>query len=56
MTRAKRGCRMPRHEVSAASRKAAAGILQVLAGLRTPVEVGTALGVSVNRRRSVTPV
>jgi len=40
---------MPRQEVSEASRKAAAGILQVLAGLRTPVEVGTALGVSVNR-------
>jgi len=40
---------MPRHPTSEASRKAAAGILQVLAGLRTPVEVGTALGVSVNR-------
>lgn len=49
MSRGKRGWRMPRQAVSAASRKAAAGILQVLAGLRTPVEVGTALGVSVNR-------
>lgn len=49
MSRAKRGWKMPRHPTSEASRKAAAGILQVLAGLRTPVEVGTALGVSVNR-------
>lgn len=49
MTRAKRGWRMPRHPVSEASKRAAAGILQVLAGLRTPAEVGAALSVSVNR-------
>lgn len=49
MTRAKRGWKMPRHPVSEASKKAAAGILSVLAGWRTPAEVGTALGLSVNR-------
>ena len=40
---------LPHEEAGEASRKAAAGILQVLAGLRTPAEVGEALGVSVNR-------
>lgn len=49
MTRAKRGWKMPRHAVSEASKKAAAGILKVLAGMTTPAEVGAALGVSVNR-------
>jgi hypothetical protein len=40
---------MPQGGASETSRKAAAGILQVLAGLRTPAEVGEALGLSVNR-------
>jgi hypothetical protein len=49
MSRSPRTRRVPHEEVGEASRKAAAGILQVLAGLRTPAEVGEALGVSVNR-------
>lgn len=49
MSGAKRGWRPPRPPASEGSRKAAAGILQVLAGLRTPAEVCVALGVSVGR-------
>jgi hypothetical protein len=49
MSRAKRGWRLPKEGVSEASRKAAAGILSVLSGLRTPAEVSQALACSVNR-------
>lgn len=49
MSRTKRGWRLPKEGVSEASRKAAAGILSVLSGLRTPAEVSGALGCSVNR-------
>ena len=49
MSRAQRVRRLPHEGVGESSRKAAAGILQVLAGLSTPAEVGAALGVSVNR-------
>jgi len=49
MSRPPRIRRVPHEGASETSRKAAAGILQVLAGLRTPAEVGAALGVSVNR-------
>lgn len=49
MSRAKRGWRLPDEGVGEQSRKAAAGILSVLSGLRTPAEVSAALGCSVNR-------
>jgi hypothetical protein len=49
MSRAKRGWRLPKEGVSEASRKAAAGILAVLSGQRTPAEVSAAIGCSVNR-------
>lgn len=49
MSRARRGWRLPKEGASETSKKAAAGILSVLSGLRTPAEVCTALGCSVNR-------
>lgn len=49
MSRTRRGWRVPKEGVSETSKKAAAGILSVLSGLRTPQEVCTALGCSVNR-------
>lgn len=49
MSRAKRGWRLPKEGVSEQSRKAAAGILAVLSGQRTPLEVSQALSCSVNR-------
>jgi hypothetical protein len=49
VSRARRGWRLPKEGVSEASRKAAAGILAVLSGQRTPAEVCQALSCSVNR-------